>query len=72
MKWATLPEEITVKHLLGIGLLASIGFTMSLFISGLAFKDPLLISQAKIGVLIASVVASIVGFFVMRTASKNS
>jgi NhaA family Na+:H+ antiporter len=47
--------------MVGIGLLAGIGFTMSLFIASLAFAEPALLAQAKMGVLAASVVASLAG-----------
>lgn len=70
MGWATLPEGMTKKHLLGAGFLAAIGFTMSLFIAGLAFNDPAFANQAKIGILVTSVFASFVGFFLIRNASQ--
>jgi Na+:H+ antiporter, NhaA family len=54
--------------MIGIGLLAGIGFTMSLFIASLAFADPALLSQAKIGVLAASLVASLAGLAVLSRA----
>ena len=44
---------------------------MSLFISGLAFTDPLHVDQAKIGILVASVLASFVGFFIIKKAIKS-
>lgn len=71
MKWAILPEAITVKFLVAIGFLASIGFTMSLFISELAFDDVDFINEAKIGVLIASFLASILGYFMIKIALKE-
>ena len=72
MKWARLPESISLKYLLGIGFLASIGFTMSLFISELAFENKDYINEAKIGVLIASFLASILGYFMIKLAIKKS
>lgn len=72
MGWATLPEGMTKKHLLGAGFLAAIGFTMSLFIAGLAFNDPAFANQAKIGILVTSVFASFVGFFLIRNASQET
>ena len=56
-----LPEGATWSGMVGIGLLAGIGFTMSLFIASLAFAEQALLAQAKIGVLAASVVASLAG-----------
>lgn len=68
---AVLPEQATWKHLIGVALLAGIGFTMSLFISGLAFKNPVFMDQAKYGILIASVVAGVLGTIVLRKVSKT-
>ncbi|MBB5438170.1 NhaA family Na+:H+ antiporter [Pedobacter sp. AK017] len=70
--WATLPEHATWKHIIGVSLLAGIGFTMSLFISGLAFKNPIFMDQAKYGILIASVIAGIMGTIVLKKVSKSS
>ena len=72
MKWARRPEAISLKYLMGIGFLASIGFTMSLFISELAFENIDYINEAKIGVLIASFLASILGYFMIKLAIKKS
>lgn len=66
-----LPKGMTNLHLLGAGFLAAIGFTMSLFISGLAFKQEYLSDQAKIGILTASLLASIVGYFIIKNASSS-
>lgn len=72
MGWATMPEGMSKKHLIGTGFLAAIGFTMSLFIAGLAFNDPAFANQAKIGILVTSVFASFVGFFLIRNASQET
>ncbi|WP_316801239.1 Na+/H+ antiporter NhaA [Pedobacter frigidisoli] len=70
---AKLPEGGTWKHMTGVALLAGIGFTMSLFISGLAFSRPEYVEQAKYGILIASVLAGILGTLVLRgTAPKQT
>ena len=63
--WGALPENVTWPNLFGAASLAGIGFTMSLFISDLAFSDDLLIATAKIGILAASVTSGIVGFAVL-------
>jgi len=57
----TLPRGITLPHLLVLGVVAGVGFTMALFIAQLAFVDPGLLSAAKLGVLGASGVAAIIG-----------
>lgn len=61
-----LPHGITWRHISGAALLGGIGFTMSLFIGGLAFDDPVLLDRAKIGILMASVIAGGAGFLVLR------
>ena len=58
---AKLQEGLTWKSIAGIGCLGGIGFTMSMFITNLAFNDPVLISSSKLSILIASAVAAITG-----------
>jgi len=58
----SIPKEISKKHLIGVGLLAGIGFTMSIFITLLAFNENISIVSSKISVLIASVLAGSIGF----------
>ncbi|MEJ7556824.1 MAG: Na+/H+ antiporter NhaA [Pedobacter sp.] len=70
--FASLPHEASWKHVAGVALLAGIGFTMSLFISGLAFENPLLINQAKYGILIASIAAGILGTLVLRRLGNSN
>jgi Na+:H+ antiporter, NhaA family len=65
---ARLPAGATWSGMVGVGLLAGIGFTMSLFIANLAFEDPTNLVQAKIGVLTASVVAALAGLFFLSRA----
>jgi NhaA family Na+:H+ antiporter len=60
-----LPEGITARHILGMAGIAGIGFTVSLFIAGLAFERPEYADQAKIGVLAASVLAAAVGAIIL-------
>jgi NhaA family Na+:H+ antiporter len=67
-----LPTGMNNTHLLGAGFLAAIGFTMSLFISGLAFDQQALADQAKIGILTASLVASVAGYFIIKKACDLS
>ena len=64
---ANLQEGVTWKNLTGIGLLGGIGFTMSMFISNLAFSDATLISSSKLSILIASSISAITGLFVFLT-----
>jgi Na+:H+ antiporter, NhaA family len=72
MGWATLPEDMPFKNIYGLAMLAGIGFTMSLFITNLAFKSQDVIMQAKVGTLSASLLAGFIGFLILRmTLRKN-
>ena len=66
--FATLPQGIGWRKIHGLSLLAAIGFTMSLFIGGLAFDDPAQVDAVKIGVLGGSLVAALLGFFMLKAA----
>jgi NhaA family Na+:H+ antiporter len=63
---AVLPEDLKWKNILGAGMLGGIGFTMSIFITLLAFDDEALINSSKIAILVASTVAGIVGFITLK------
>jgi NhaA family Na+:H+ antiporter len=65
-----LPEGIRWRHVYGAGWLAGIGFTMSLFITDLAFSDGSLVDAAKLGILAASVIAGVMGWAILRGASR--
>ncbi len=64
--WCVLPTGIKWKNILGAGILGGIGFTMSIFITLLAFNDNELISISKISILAASLVAGITGYLFLR------
>jgi len=68
---SSLPSDLKWKNIAGAGFLAGIGFTMSIFITLLAFDDTELITNAKIAILFASLVAAITGYLLLRTAIKN-
>src|SRR5215212_1711246 len=67
-----LPRGIGWRHVYGAGWLAGIGFTMSLFISDLAFPDSSLVEVAKLGILAASLIAGVVGWTILRTVGTTS
>ena len=71
MKFASLPEGVDWKNLYGAGVLAGIGFTMSLFIAGLALSDPALLDLSKIGVLTGSLLSGIVGYLYLKSAPEK-
>jgi NhaA family Na+:H+ antiporter len=68
LKLAALPEGVNWRHLYGAATLAGVGFTMSLFITDLAFVNPEYILQAKIGIFIASIFCGITGYLILRKA----
>lgn len=71
LKWGELPEGVNWRQLTGVGILAGIGFTMSVFIAMLAFNEPAIQDMAKVGVLAGSVMAMIVGYLWLLIISKN-
>lgn len=66
-----LPGNLKWKNIFGVGLLAGIGFTMSIFIANLAFEDANIIDNAKIAILAASLMAAVSGFLVLRFTLKE-
>ncbi|WP_336828407.1 Na+/H+ antiporter NhaA [Sphingobacterium multivorum] len=68
---SSLPEGSSFKHILGVGLLAGIGFTMSIFISILSFSDALHINEAKLSILLTSLLAGILGYMVLSVFGKK-
>ena len=63
---ARMPSSVTVRRLFGVGFLASIGFTMSMFISTLAFVDEAYLIDAKLGIFAASIVGGVVGYVLLK------
>ena len=70
--YARLPSESNWTQMYGIAVLTGIGFTMSMFINFLAFDDPVFISQAKIGILIASFISAILGYILLNFKSSRN
>jgi Na+:H+ antiporter, NhaA family len=70
---AKLPQGMNMTKLIGMGLLAGIGFTMSIFISNLAFSgQPEIIQSSKIAVLIASLLAAVLGWLVIKASAGGN
>jgi NhaA family Na+:H+ antiporter len=65
-KIGVLPRRTTIKTVIGLGALAGIGFTVSLFITDLAFREDLFTDEAKLGIFLGSAVAGVVGFLILR------
>ena len=66
-----MPSRTTYRVLLGSAMLAGIGFTMSIFITGLAFRDPALVTAAKLGVLSGSLGSALLGVVWLRLFSPQ-
>jgi NhaA family Na+:H+ antiporter len=71
LRIAELPDGITWRHVIGGGFLAGIGFTMALFIAGLALSDTLL-REAKVGVLAGSAISAAVGMAILYTIPRQT
>ncbi len=69
--FAEKPNDVRWAQIIGIGFLGGIGFTMSFFVSQLAFADPATLSLAKMAVLIASVLSGFIGFMLLKKFSKE-
>jgi Na+:H+ antiporter, NhaA family len=67
-----LPKDLKWGHIVGAGLLAGIGFTMSVFITLLAFKDENIVNNAKLSIIAASCIAGLLGFIVLKFVIKKS
>jgi NhaA family Na+:H+ antiporter len=65
---AARPDGASWFQIYGVALLCGIGFTMSLFIGGLAFDNPVLVDEVKIGVLLGSLVSALLGYALLRSA----
>lgn len=68
LKLGELPKGVTWTHVIGAGFLAGMGFTMSLFITDLAFQEPEFQIIAKVAVLIASIISGIIGYIILVRA----
>ncbi len=67
-----LPNDISWKHIIGTGFLGGIGFTMSIFITLLAFGNPEIVQNAKISIIVSSILAGTVGFLILNHKSGTA
>lgn len=72
IKLAKLPSGANWQHIIGVGMLAGIGFTMSIFISLLSFSDPFHITEAKFAILCASVISGLIGFVYLKSLKAKA
>jgi NhaA family Na+:H+ antiporter len=68
---SALPRLVSWRHIYGLSLLCGIGFTMSLFIGSLAYHDPLLNNEVRLGVLAGSTLSAVIGYFFLRYCTGN-
>ena len=71
-KFCQLPKDLNWRHIFGIGCIAGIGFTMSVFITILAFKNETVANNAKLMVLIASLISGVIGFIILSKTLKRT
>ena len=69
---AKLPARVGWPQLAGVGILAGVGFTMSLFVTELAFTEPENIRNAKMAILFASITAGLVGYVLLRNSARRN
>ncbi len=67
---SSLPRNVTWPQVVAVAMLAGIGFTVALFITGLAFEEQLLDTQARMGILLASLLASVLGAFLLARSTR--
>jgi len=72
LKIAKLPSKVTRRHLYGASVLGGIGFTMSIFVSSLSFADETVLATAKISIMIASILAAILGTIIFKLIRLKS
>jgi len=72
LRLAPIPGGASRGKLYGVAMIAGIGFTVALFIARLAFPEPRLLDQAKIGILLGSLASGVVGFLILRLSAPES
>ena len=72
LKLAALPGRVNLRLLTGMGLVAGVGFTVSLFITNLAFEDESLLTSAKLGILCGSLLAGLLGYIWLRLSTGGA
>lgn len=70
LRVSSLPAGINWRNLAGVALLGGIGFTMSIFITNLAFTDAQIITESKVSILVASLIAALSGLFLLKRAAR--
>jgi NhaA family Na+:H+ antiporter len=68
--WGTLPADVTRGQVFGVGAIAGIGYTVSLFIAGLAYDDPALVDTAKVGIFAGSLISGVAGALLLIALTR--
>ncbi len=71
LKLAKMPENVNMNQLMGVSFLGGLGFTMALFISGLAYTEQAMIDGSKTGILIGSFAAGLIGFVILKISLRK-
>jgi NhaA family Na+:H+ antiporter len=71
LRLGILPAGMSLRHLFGLGVIAGIGFTVSLFVAGLAYEDPLLRELAKVGIFAGSLVSGLLGALILSRGDRG-
>lgn len=71
LKISYLPDGSSWSHIIGVGFLAGIGFTMSIFVSLLSYKNPMFVAEAKLSILLTSIIAGSVGYFYLKSLKNK-
>lgn len=72
LRLSNLPDGLTTRHLVGAGFLGGIGFTMAIFVTFLAFGDTDVAQNAKLAVLLGSLLAGAIGYFILKTQRADA
>jgi Na+:H+ antiporter, NhaA family len=72
IKLCKLPDDLNWKHIFGVGLLGGIGFTMSIFITLLAFDNETIINNSKLVILLSSLIAGLLGFLILKLTLRTT
>ncbi len=72
LKWCKLPDDLNWKTMISVGFLGGIGFTMSIFITLLAFDDSTIINNSKLMILISSLIAGTIGYILLKINLKKT
>jgi NhaA family Na+:H+ antiporter len=71
-KWASFPEGMGMREIIGLGFTAGIGFTMSIFITSLSFDSAVLLTQSKLAIILGSVFSAVAGLLILGANRKES